>query len=866
MNEVPADHAAGVILPPRPYPGLRPFRTAEWPIFFGRERMTDEVMSRLVRQRMIFLHGDSGSGKSSLLRAGVLARLEQGELGEGWHTAACLPREAPLWNMAVALALLAGDGEDEASVLDWRRALNSGAGAAEAVGVLREARGAGPGCLLLDQFEELFQHARLYGRDEAVLLTQALTSLHDAPPAGLYIAVTMRSEFLGACARFSGFAELVNATQYLLPRMGHEDMLRAIREPALLYDGQVSRELAERLIADTGGNQDQLPLIQHGLMRLYLRQPRAAGAPWQLGIADYPAERGLAGMLSDHADEVARRVTAALGPGYERLVEDMFRALTEVNADGQAIRRPQTLAQLARVIGVSPEVLDRAIEAFGAEGVSFLSVSEGKDSARGRLVDICHEALIRSWKDLGDLEDGWLIREFRNGLVWRAMLVQADSFERDPRNVLSPVTTGERQAWLTRRNEAWAERYGGGWLRVQSLIDASVAERERGEREQLERDRLEAERAEQALCERARVEREQLESQRREARSRLMRRWVAALGCLVVVLCAALYVAYQQLQESQVQFASAAATRGLNESLQSQLDATLLRNQALEEALKMSASTLTEAGSNLQSAVQGGDVKPAWRGRLDAAASALDSQADRIKDVVDELARPVAPSAVPAAPRLYVHVPRDDKAEVNVGQLTLSLGALVVASRSVNVVGIERVAAYPSNAELRCFDSRECSDLGRGLVEAINKRLLKPEVRLVDLSDRYGGKGLRANHFELWFPQGDIVRKAASGVGAYNVDFFYCEATRARSEPLARAALALKSVGDSGNWRVRMLTESVNKQSGYGIAGNVIRFTAPEEQPVADALAGLLKTQGVNVSLKAIAYPTPGLVSVFFCE
>lgn len=153
MNEVPVEHAAGVILPPRPYPGLRPFRTAEWPIFFGRERMTDEVMSRLVRQRMIFLHGDSGSGKSSLLRAGVLARLEQGELGEGWHTAACLPREAPLWNMAVALAVLAGDGEDEASVLDWRRALNSGAGAAEAVGVLREARGAGPGCLLLDQFE-----------------------------------------------------------------------------------------------------------------------------------------------------------------------------------------------------------------------------------------------------------------------------------------------------------------------------------------------------------------------------------------------------------------------------------------------------------------------------------------------------------------------------------------------------------------------------------------------------------------------------------------------------------------------------------------------------------------------------------------
>ena len=92
----------------------------------------------------------------------------------------------------------------------------------------------------------------------------------------------MRSEFLGVCARFKGLAETVNRTQYLLPQMERPALIRRIREPATLYDGEVSRDLAERLIADAGGQQDQLPLIQHGLMRLYqdtfrLRSARHSG-------------------------------------------------------------------------------------------------------------------------------------------------------------------------------------------------------------------------------------------------------------------------------------------------------------------------------------------------------------------------------------------------------------------------------------------------------------------------------------------------------------------------------------------------------------------------------------------------------------
>src|SRR5690606_34762167 len=156
-----------VALPRRPYPGLRPFDKDEWPIFFGRERMADEVVSQLIDKRLLVVHGDSGCGKSSLVRAAVLPRLEQESARSGlaWRTCTALPGEAPLWNLAVALAALDGGGDERA--MAFRRALNFGAeGPAEVAALLR--RDASDHlCILVDQFEELFDHARHHGPEEA---------------------------------------------------------------------------------------------------------------------------------------------------------------------------------------------------------------------------------------------------------------------------------------------------------------------------------------------------------------------------------------------------------------------------------------------------------------------------------------------------------------------------------------------------------------------------------------------------------------------------------------------------------------------------------------------------------------------------
>jgi hypothetical protein len=464
-------------MPPAPYPGLRPFEAGEWTIFFGREAMTRQVIRLVYKHRFVMVHGASGSGKSSLIRAGVLPRiaLEQRLSGNAWICETLKPSEGALRRLEEILEahfpaaqFLEGRSQlPDSPHRTWAEEILKGSGL---LGVIQAAATKKDChlCLLVDQFEELFRLTGWSAPSEAKAFVDILNraAQHNNRAPRLSVILTMRSDYLGACARYDGFAETVNRCQYLLPKMGDFELLLAIHEPARLYGGEVTDEAAAAVLAATMAEADRLPILQHALMRAWSGLPnRQTG--WKLDVADFERVGGVANALPAHADEV---LAEAIGKGSarktrEEALEWVFRALTDLDADGLGVRRTRRFKELADVAGsdVDARTVRALIDRFRNPDCSFLA-PYGKDRLKDdTAVEISHEALIRKWGRLsdrqweGDRPRGWVRREFQEGQRWRALVFLGQN----EKNLLSPGATVQWLPWFNSilKRPAWARRY-----------------------------------------------------------------------------------------------------------------------------------------------------------------------------------------------------------------------------------------------------------------------------------------------------------------------------------------------------------------------------------------------------------------------
>src|SRR5262249_43545507 len=161
--------------------------------------------------------------------------------------------------------------------------------------------------------------------------------------------------------------------------------------------------------SDARGTQDELPLMQHGLSRLwYFASPTEAKAGSVLDLAAYEVRGPLTRLLSEHADSVADR--AAGDPPEHRTVEELYRALTDINAEGHAIRRPQIFRDLVAVTGTTTDRLRAILDNFRRPDVSFITPNLPETIEGETTIDISHEALIRCWLRIAEPQQGWLHR------------------------------------------------------------------------------------------------------------------------------------------------------------------------------------------------------------------------------------------------------------------------------------------------------------------------------------------------------------------------------------------------------------------------------------------------------------------------
>jgi DNA-binding SARP family transcriptional activator/WD40 repeat protein len=329
-----------------PYKGLARFETADAEFFFGREQVVAEAVGHLVGRRFLALVGPSGSGKSSLLRAGLLHALGSGALpgSDRWPCSVIRPGNHPLDAMAHAMG---------------------------------EQRKADRRVLAVDQFEEIFTACSDDAERAAFL--DAITEAASAPDGATTIVIAMRADFYGRCAGHRALASLLASDQTLVGPMDEEELRRAIELPAERAGLTVEERLVDSLVSDTAGQPGGLPLLSTALLELWTRRRDRT-----LHLDDYLRAGGVQGAVARLAEEAFGRLD---GDGQAAAKRILLR-LAAPGEGADVVRRRARLSELD---------LDRDDGASRAMAVltdaRLVTVAEGT-------AEVAHEALLHEWPRL----------------------------------------------------------------------------------------------------------------------------------------------------------------------------------------------------------------------------------------------------------------------------------------------------------------------------------------------------------------------------------------------------------------------------------------------------------------------------------
>jgi WD40 repeat protein/transcriptional regulator with XRE-family HTH domain len=398
-----------------PYKGLNFYDESDAELFVGRETLTAQLVDRVlaltihsaqskppdsdaIKERFLAIVGASGSGKSSLVRAGLVPALRWNKTSADWISYVFTPTEHPLESLAFTLTQENGSS---ASILAQDMAQNL-EGLQDFVshhlGLKRNVRL----MLVIDQFEELFALCRSE-EERASFIGNLLTVSADAD-ASVVVIITLRADFYAHCANYPWLREALARNQVYIGAMNHEELCRAIEEPARRGRWEFEPGLVDLLLHDVGHEPGALPLLSHALLETWQRRRNRT-----MTLSGYTSSGGVHGAIAETAETV---YTDQFTREQQVIARRIFLRLTEFSDEASIsdTRRRATFSELVlkpEEAGITHAVLNALADA------RLITTSE--DAA-----EVAHEALIREWPTLR----GWL-EENRDGLRLHRQLTQA---------------------------------------------------------------------------------------------------------------------------------------------------------------------------------------------------------------------------------------------------------------------------------------------------------------------------------------------------------------------------------------------------------------------------------------------------------
>lgn len=476
---LPEDPIYGEIRGGNPFPGLRPFSLDECHLFFGREGQADEILVKLSQNRFITVMGYSGSGKSSLMYCGLIPVLYGGfmtQTGPHWNAVITRPGDSPINNLAASLVenlVASGRVQDNDRAIHnaiLNSVLRSGPeGLIEVCRYLQRQTGENI-FILVDQFEELLRFRKaddFDSQNEAQLYVRLILTAVAQTKVPVYIALTMRSDFIGHCSVFHSLTEMINKSNYLVPQMTREQKKMVIEGPIAVAGGRISQRLVKRLLTDVGNDQDQLPILQHAMMRTwdYWLENREPGEP--IDLRHYQAVGKIHEALSQHANEAYDELTLR----QKEIAEILFKTITEKTQENKGMRRPGRLGLVAELAEAEIDEVIYVVDHFRKAGRSLLMPAANIPLHENSMIELSHESLMRIWKKLNN----WVEEEFESAQMYKRLSEAAAMYQIGKTGLWRPPDLQLALNWhkKQRPTREWAERYDEAFERAVVFLDTS---------------------------------------------------------------------------------------------------------------------------------------------------------------------------------------------------------------------------------------------------------------------------------------------------------------------------------------------------------------------------------------------------------
>jgi len=416
-----------------PYRGLQPFRKEDYALFFGRQRLVREMINLVGRERFLGVVGLSGSGKSSLVRAGLIPKLEAGGLpnSDEWlYLDPIVPGSDPLASLA---AMIRPEGADPGA---WRKEQKP-LFLKDSKHLLHTlSKRSATTVVVVDQFEELFTLARV--DDEKRAFIDNLVQLAKAPSPGHVLVITIRSEFDPFIGRYPELQEMYDRAQVRVPALSAADLRKAIEKPAeqlsLVFEPGLAEELAQRVQGEPAG----LPLLQFTLKTLWERRDGQT-ITW----AKY---KELGGSPRDVLAAVADNTYNSFGLHEDRdLSRRIFLRLVRPGVGVEEVTSNRALRSALYMTG-DHERVNRILRVWESAGLLRVTYVTPGQVSEDDSVEVTHEALIRNWPELIRWVESERVRLHRR-LLLTAAAEQWLHHGRDPGGLLGGSLLDEAKGY-----------------------------------------------------------------------------------------------------------------------------------------------------------------------------------------------------------------------------------------------------------------------------------------------------------------------------------------------------------------------------------------------------------------------------------